>query len=99
MVVSVSMLGPGSDPAGYYLSKQANCTADYYLGAEPTGRWVGAGARAAGLNGWVDNAGGQVLRDLLAGKPPGADAMPAPTMVRADPRGRLDAKPLVDAGP
>ena len=34
MVVSVAMLGAGSDPAGYYLTRQANCPADYYLGAE-----------------------------------------------------------------
>ncbi|HEX4812219.1 MAG TPA: MobF family relaxase [Nonomuraea sp.] len=95
MVVSVHMLGPGPDPAGYYLAQQAGCAADYYLGAEPAGRWLGAGAQAAGLNGWVDHTGAGMLRDLLAGRPPGG--MPAPTMVRADPRGRLDAKPLVDA--
>jgi hypothetical protein len=97
VVVSVSMLGAGSDPAGYYLSRQANCPADYYLGAEPAGRWLGAGAAAAGLSGWVDTAGAKTLRDLLAGKPPGEQGMPAPTMVRADPRGRLPAAPLVDA--
>jgi hypothetical protein len=97
VVVSVHMLGAGSDPAGYYLARQANCAADYYLDAEPAGRWLGAGAAAAGLNGWVDTSGAKTLRDLLAGKPPGAEGMPAPTMVRADPRGRLDAKPLVDA--
>ena len=51
VVVSVAMLGAGSDPAGYYLSRQANCPADYYLGAEPAGRWLGAGAAAAGLTG------------------------------------------------
>lgn len=94
-MVSVHMLGPGPDPAGYYLAQQAGCAADYYLGAEPAGRWLGAGARAAGLNGWVDGAGATALRDLLAGRPPGG--MQAPTMLRADPRGRLDAKPLVDA--
>ncbi len=51
MVVSVAMLGAGSDPAGYYLARQANCPADYYLGAEPAGRWLGDGAAAAGLSG------------------------------------------------
>src|SRR5436190_19380055 len=91
------MLGAGSDPARYYLSRQANCPADYYLGAEPAGRWLGAGAAAAGLSGWVDAAGGKSLRDLLAGQPPGAEGVPAPTMVRADPRGRLPAGPLVEA--
>jgi conjugative relaxase-like TrwC/TraI family protein len=97
VVVSVAMLGSGSDPAGYYLSRQANCPADYYLGAEPTGRWLGSGAAAAGLSGWVDSAGAKSLRDLLAGQPPGAEGMPAPTMVRVDPRGRLPAEPLVGA--
>ncbi len=67
MVVSVAMLGAGSDPARYYLSRQANCPADYYLGAEPTGRWLGSGVEAAGLSGWVDSAGAKSLRDLLAG--------------------------------
>jgi conjugative relaxase-like TrwC/TraI family protein len=97
VVVSVAMLGSGSDPAGYYLSRQANCPADYYLGAEPTGRWLGSGAAAAGLSGWADSAGAKALRDLLAGQPPSAEGMPAPTMVRADPRGRLPAGPLVEA--
>src|SRR6476646_6700614 len=90
------MLGAGSDPAGYDLSRQANCPADYYLGAEPTGHWLGSGAAAAGLSGWVDSAGAKSLRDLLAGQPPGAEGMLAPTMIRADPRGRLPAGPLVE---
>ena len=68
VVVSVHMLGAGSDPAGYYLSRQANCPADYYLGAEPAGRWLGNGAAAAGLSGRIDPAGAQTLRALLAGR-------------------------------
>jgi conjugative relaxase-like TrwC/TraI family protein len=96
VVVSVSMLGAGSDPAGYYLSRQANCPADYYLGAEPAGRWLGAGAAAAGLSGWVDTAGAQTLRALLAGRS-GDGLTLVPELSRADPRGRLPAKPLVDA--
>jgi hypothetical protein len=63
VVVSVAMLGAGSDPASYYLSRQANCPADYYLGAEPSGRWLGAGATAIGLS-------GRLVRDLLTGSPP-----------------------------
>jgi conjugative relaxase-like TrwC/TraI family protein len=96
VVVSVSMLGSGSDPAGYYLSRQANCPADYYLGAEPTGRWLGAGAAAAGLSGRLDPAGAQTLRALLAGRS-GDGLTLVPELSRADPRGRLPAKPLVDA--
>lgn len=79
------MLGPGSDPA------------DYYLDAEPNGQWLGRGGQAAGLSRWDSTASAQRLRGLLAGTPPGADEVPAPTMVRADPLGRLDAKPSVDA--
>ena len=90
------MLGPGSDPGGYYLARQANCPGDYYLGAEPTGRWLGSGAAAAGLSGWVDTAGAQALRGYLAGKTEGGMELVS-TVPRADPRGRLPAKPLDDA--
>ena len=90
------MLGAGSDPASYYLSRQANCPADYYLGAEPSGRWLGAGAAAAGLSGRLDPAGAQTLRALLAGRS-GDGLTLVPELTRADPRGRLPAKPLVDA--
>lgn len=96
MVISLNMLRAGSDPAGYYLSRQANCPADYYLGAEPTGRWLGAGADAVGLTGRVDETGGEVLRALLAGRSPGVEALVAPVL-RADPRGRPPAGDLVEA--
>jgi hypothetical protein len=96
VVVSVAMLGPGSDPAGYYLSRQANCPADYYLGAEPSGRWLGAGATAIGLSGRLDPGGAETLRALLAGRS-GDGLTLVPELSRADPRGRLPAKPLVDA--
>jgi hypothetical protein len=96
VVVSVHMLGGTSDPAGYYLSRQANCPADYYLGAEPVGRWLGSGAAAAGHCGSIDSAGARALRGYLAGRSPD-DKILVPTLVRADRRGRLDAKPLVDA--
>ncbi len=96
MVVSVAMLGAGSDPAGYYLTRQANCPADYYLGAEPAGRWLGAGAAAAGLSGPLGPGGADRLRALLAGRW-GDGLTLVPQLSRADPRGRLPAKPLVDA--
>jgi hypothetical protein len=96
VVVSVAMLGAGSDPASYYLSRQANCPADYYLGAEPAGRWLGAGAAAAGLSGPLHPAGAETLRALLAGRS-GDGLTLVPELSRADPRGRLPAKPLVEA--
>jgi conjugative relaxase-like TrwC/TraI family protein len=96
VVVSVAMLGSGSDPASYYLSRQANCSADYYLGAEPAGRWLGAGATAIGLSGRLDPAGAETLRALLAGQSGDGHTL-VPELSRADPRGRLPGKPLVDA--
>ena len=96
VVVSVHMLGAGSDPAGYYLARQANCPADYYLGAEPAGRWLGNGAAAAGLSGRIDPAGAQTLRALLAGRSGDGHTL-VPELARADPRGRLSVEPLVEA--
>jgi TrwC relaxase len=90
------MLGAGSDPARYYLSRQANCPADYYLCAEPAGRWLGSGATAIGLSGRLDPAGAETLRALLAGRS-GDGLILVPELSQADPRGRLPAKPLVDA--
>ena len=90
------MLAAGSDPAGYYLARQANCPADYYLGAEPIGRWLGSGAAAAGLTGRLDAAGATTLGGLLEGAAPDGRQLVAPVL-RADPRGRLPAGPLVDA--
>lgn len=95
-MISLSMLRPGPDPAAYYLSKQAGCPADYYLGAEPSGRWLGSGAAELGLTGVLDPAGGYALRALLAGEAPGGQVLVAPVL-RADPRGRLPIAPLVDA--
>jgi len=96
MVISIKMLEAGADPAGYYLSRQAGCAADYYLGAEPAGRWLGAGAAAAGLTGLFDPAAAQQLRHLLAGASPGGEPL-VPQVLRADPRGRLAVAPLVEA--
>ena len=96
MVISIKMLSAGSDPAGYYLSRQANCPGDYYLGAEPAGRWLGSGSAAAGLSGWVDTVGARALRGYLAGKAPPDGMVLMAEVPRADPRGRLPAKPLVE---
>ena len=96
MVISVKMLGPGSDPAGYYASRQAGCTADYYLDGEQAGRWLGSGATAAELSGRPGEAGAQVLRALLEGKAPDGGVL-VRQVLRADARGRLEASPLVQA--
>jgi hypothetical protein len=95
MVISIKMLEAGPDPAGYYLSRQAGCPADYYLGAEPAGRWLGAGAAAAGLTGRFDPAAAQ-LRHLLAGASPSGEPL-VPQVIRANTRGQLPAAPLVEA--
>lgn len=105
MVISVHMLGPTADPAGYYLAERAGCptapdAAGYYLAdgrdVPPAGRWAGFGAAAAGLSGPIDAAGAKVLRGLLAGRAPDESHTAAPVL-RADPRGRLPAGPLLDA--
>src|SRR4051794_25668413 len=95
VVISVHMLGASADPAGYYLVERAGCPASdpsrYYLETDaspPTGRWIGAGAAAAGLVGPIDAAGADVLRGLLAGRAPDGSATARPVL-RADPRGRL----------
>ena len=97
VVVSVAMLGAGSDPAGYYLARQANCPADYYLGADPTGRWLGSGAAAAGLTGSPGRRRGRHLAWAAEGGDPGRRGSWWRRCCGADPRGRLPAGPLVDA--
>jgi conjugative relaxase-like TrwC/TraI family protein len=97
VVISIAMLAAGSDPAGYYLDRQAGCAADYYTGAgERAGVWLGSGAAAVGLAGQLDTAGEQILRGLLDGRAPDGRVL-VPPVLRADPRGRLPAAPLVQA--
>ena len=96
MVISIAKLRAGSEPASYYLSRQASCPADYYLGAERAGRWLGSGADALGLSGSLDREGGQALRALLAGRSPDGQQLVG-QVLRADSRGRLPARDLVDA--
>src|SRR5688500_18484963 len=97
VVISVAVLAAGGDPAGYYLARQAGCAVDYYTGVgERAGVWLGAGADAAGLVGQLDTAGEQTLRALLDGRAPDGRVLVAPVL-RADPRGRLPAEPLVEA--
>lgn len=96
-MISIGRLGAGGGSADYYLDRQADCELDYYTGAaEATGRWLGGGADALGLNGRLDEAGKQALRGLLAGCGPDGAALVSPVL-RADPRGLLLAEPLVRA--
>jgi conjugative relaxase-like TrwC/TraI family protein len=97
VVISIGMLTAGSDPAGYYLARRAGCPAEYYTGAgERAGVWLGRGAAAASLAGELDADGERVLRALLDGHAPDGRVLAAPVL-RADPRGRLPARPLVEA--
>ena len=97
VVISIGMLTAGSDPAGYYLTRRAGCPAEYYTGSgEPAGVWLGRGAAAAGLSGELDGESERVLRGLLDGRAPDGRVLVAPVL-RADPRARLPARPLVDA--
>ncbi|GAC1610696.1 MAG: hypothetical protein NVS3B26_18950 [Mycobacteriales bacterium] len=97
-MISIAMLGAGRDPARYYLTRQAGCPLDYYLGrGESAGRWVGAGAQALGRTGELTEAGGRELTALLAGRHPGDDSELAGPVWRADPAGLLPAGPLLTA--
>src|SRR5579862_421974 len=70
MVISIKTLS-GSDPAAYYLQREVGCEAGYYLDpAEPTGRWVGDGAKVLELTGPLDEASETALRRILAGQHP-----------------------------
>lgn len=96
-MISIAMLAGGADAAGYYLERQAGCPADYYTDERETaGRWIGRGAQALDLSGQVAGDAGEVFAGLLAGRLPDGSVMAAPVM-RADPRGLLPARPLVDA--
>jgi conjugative relaxase-like TrwC/TraI family protein len=96
-VISIGVLGNGDKAADYYLGRQAGCEMEYYTGAgERRGEWIGRGATALGLRGEFDEAAELVMRGLLAGC--GADgAQVANPVLRADPRGKVPAAPLVEA--
>jgi conjugative relaxase-like TrwC/TraI family protein len=105
-MLTIARLGAGGRSADYYLDRGAGCEeepdrqrsgadVDYYSGDDSTpGRWLGGGAAAVGLTGALDDAGGQVLRNLLDGLGPGGTPLVRPVM-RADPRGLVPARPLV----
>ena len=71
-MLSIGKLGVAGG-ADYYLDKVANSVDDYYLGrGEAPGQWVGQAATALGLTGQVDP---EELRNLLAGKSAGGEAL------------------------
>jgi conjugative relaxase-like TrwC/TraI family protein len=93
-MISIGRIG-AADAARYYLDRQAGCDLDYYTGAgEPRGRWLGGGAAAAGLTGELTKSGESALRAMLSGCGVGGDRLVGPVL-RADPRSRLPAEPLV----
>jgi conjugative relaxase-like TrwC/TraI family protein len=95
-VISVAMLSGGTS-GGYYLDRGADCGAEYYTDERETaGCWCGSGAAAAGLTGAVEGAAREVFAGLLAGRLPDGTQVGRPVL-RADPRGLLPARLLVDA--
>jgi conjugative relaxase-like TrwC/TraI family protein len=96
-VISIGRLSNATAAADYYLTRQAGCPMDYYTGAgERRGLWIGRGAHALHLTGELTTAHEQVFRQLLHGL--GSDGRPLVSPVlRTDPRGLLDARPLVEA--
>lgn len=95
-VISIGRVG-AADAATYYLDRQAGCELDYYTGAgEPRGRWLGDGAVALGLSAELTDSDEELLKALLAGCGPDGTRLVAPVL-RADPRRRLPAEPLLHA--
>lgn len=94
-VISVAMLGAGRDAAAYYLQREADCPAGYYLSpAERDGRWLGAGPAALDLDPVITGASADAFAGLLDGRLPDGTVVAKPVL-RADPRSLLPAGPLV----
>jgi conjugative relaxase-like TrwC/TraI family protein len=96
-VISIGRLSNATAAADYYLTRQAGCSMDYYTGAgERRGLWIGRGARVLDLTGELTPAHEQVFRQLLHGL--GRDGLPLVSPVlRSNPKGLLDARPLIEA--
>jgi len=96
-MLSIGLVGAGGAGADYYLARQAGCAAGYYVVAgEPRGLWMGSGAAALGLAGALSEPGGATFRALLGGVGPDGTRLVGPVL-RADPRSRVAAAPLVAA--
>jgi conjugative relaxase-like TrwC/TraI family protein len=95
-VISIGRVG-AAEAASYYLDRQAGCELDYYTGSgEPRGRWLGDGAIALDLAGQLTDSSEELLKTLLSGCGPDGQQLVAPVL-RADPRRRLPAEPLLRA--
>jgi conjugative relaxase-like TrwC/TraI family protein len=96
-VLSIALLGRGARAADYYVTRQAGCELDYYLGrGERAGVWLGGGAHALGLEGSLTTEGVEQLRLLLSGRDL-TGALVAPPVWRSDPRSHVPAAPLLRA--
>lgn len=96
-MISIGRLSNASAAADYYLTRQAGCSLDYYTGAgERRGAWHGRGAKQLGLEGELTERHETVFRGLLEGRAPEGAQLVKPEL-RTDPRGLLDARPLVAA--
>lgn len=96
-MISIGRLSNATAAADYYLTRQADCRLDYYTGAgERRGTWLGRGAQALGLNGELAAHHEDVFRNLLQGRAPDGRTLVSPEL-RTDPRGLLDARPLIAA--
>jgi conjugative relaxase-like TrwC/TraI family protein len=96
-VISIGRLSSATAAADYYLTRQADCGLDYYTGAgERRGTWLGRGAQALGLAGELAAHHDDVFRNLLHGRAPDGRTLVSPEL-RTDPRGLLDARPLIAA--
>lgn len=96
-MLSIGLVASASAAATYFLGNALGCQADYYLHpGGHSGRWIGSGAAALGLRGGLDAAGEWAFRLLLDGRDPHGERLVEPVL-RADPRSRLPATPLVKA--
>lgn len=96
-MLSIGKLAPGRGAGQYYLER-VGCPLEYYTGrGEAAGEWIGRGADAVGLRGRLSTPEQEeVLRNLLAGSAPDGMQLVAPVL-RADPRSRVPAAPVVRA--
>lgn len=96
-MLSIGKLAPGRGAAQYYLER-VGCPLEYYTGrGEAAGEWIGRGADALGLRGRLSTPEQEdVLRNLLDGSAPDGMQLVAPVL-RADPRSRVPAAPVVRA--
>lgn len=97
VVISIGRLSNATAAADYYLTRQAECSLDYYTGTgERRGSWLGRGALALGLAGELTAKHEEVFRNLLHGVGAEGQTLVGPEL-RTDPQGLVDARPLIAA--